>query len=168
MVELARDADPGVVEKAIVALGEIEEPKALPVLLALADSPKPAVRRAATRALGVYRTPESLAKLVSLLKETDKDVLIAACGAPRPAEGQGCRQTAGGTDRAIGSVATRQRRAYGCRRRLGGDHGPGVRTVRAGVAGGVQCGEAVRGRGIAVGPLSRLAGESMLNPSPTQ
>ncbi len=81
LVELARDADPGVVEKAIVALGEIEEPKALPVLLALADSPKPAVRRAATRALGVYRTPESLAKLVSLLKETDKDVLIAACGA---------------------------------------------------------------------------------------
>jgi HEAT repeat protein len=39
LVELAKDADPGVVEKAIVALGEIEEPRALPVLLALAEGP---------------------------------------------------------------------------------------------------------------------------------
>ena len=38
-------------------------------------------RRAAIRALGVHRSPESLAKLVLLLRETDKDVLMAACAA---------------------------------------------------------------------------------------
>ena len=65
----------------LVALGENAEPKALPVLLALADSPNTAVRRAAIRALGMHRSPESLAKLVSLLRETDKDVLMAACAA---------------------------------------------------------------------------------------
>jgi HEAT repeat protein len=79
LVQLASDNDPDVVKDALLALADVSEPKATPVLLSLTDSPKPALRSAAIRALGAQRSPASLAKLITLLRESDKGALIAAC-----------------------------------------------------------------------------------------
>jgi hypothetical protein len=55
LIQLGGDKDPQVAESALLALVEVDEPKAMPLLLSVADSGQLALRRAAIRALGGSR-----------------------------------------------------------------------------------------------------------------
>jgi hypothetical protein len=81
LVELAGGSDQRLVERALVALGRGGDAAALPVLLNHSKSEKPQLRELAARALGGCKDPGAGARLIEMLKDMQKPVLIAVCDA---------------------------------------------------------------------------------------
>ena len=80
LLDLLQDKDARLVQTALDALANIEDPRALPGILPLADSSNNGVQVAALMALGAQHAPESKARLIAALADSRPDVLIAACG----------------------------------------------------------------------------------------
>ncbi|MBJ6761929.1 HEAT repeat domain-containing protein [Myxococcaceae bacterium JPH2] len=71
---LRREQEPAVLCSIGVALGHLREPRALSVLLDLANHPSAEARYGATHGLSVLESPEALAVLIRLSADQDRDV----------------------------------------------------------------------------------------------
>jgi hypothetical protein len=78
LLKVVRAADPGLQMAAVWALGRISDPKALPVLRQLLDSPYRTLRAQCVRALGMLNDSESADRLLAMFRsEPDVAVRVA-------------------------------------------------------------------------------------------
>ncbi len=79
LLGLTHDKDPRLAEAALMALGQYDDPGALPALLTLTAESSTAMRALAAKALSRRASPETVARLIAMLDDKDEKCRIAAC-----------------------------------------------------------------------------------------
>lgn len=74
LIPLLKDKDPRVVDHAATALGHRRDPRAVPHLIALDESPDDSIRHAVVLGLTGHNDPKAIASLIKLSKDEDRDV----------------------------------------------------------------------------------------------
>lgn len=81
LLELSAAADQRIVERALLALAQYDDPAALDRLLELSAHARPELRSLAARALGLRKAPDATSRLVAMLGDQDRRIVVEACRA---------------------------------------------------------------------------------------